>query len=341
VLTAGWDGHLRSWDAASGEPLWFVKVGPKPLSCCAFTPDGDQWVAGSMDGVLSYWDVPELQKSSEFLAHTRPVSAIVYSPDGLDLVTASWDRAIMLRKTGRERDGKSLAGHQDIVAGCAFTADGRRLLSWSYDGTLRLWDMDFASEVRALAGHADRVTAATISPDGRWAVSGGRDRQLKLWDLHQGADVGAWPQEAEVRGCYFLLDGASIIAVDSEGRLTHLPVPGMEVAAELRSRVKVMCGCLSPSGLQLALGCEDGRVRFVDLDELEQGSLIVTAKPCLKEESTILGRLLGRTRTVRKYQYTCPACRHAFESATLPLADFSCESCRRQLRIAAQVLQAV
>jgi WD40 repeat protein len=339
VLTAGWDGHLRLWDATSGEPMAFVKVGPKPLSCCAFTPDGQQWIAGSMDGVLSFWDAANLQKSTEFLAHTRPVSAIVYSPDGVDLVTASWDRAIMLRKTGQENEGKNVAGHQDIVAGCSFTADGRRLLSWSYDGTLRVWDMDFATELRCLAGHDDRVTAAAISPDGRWAVSGGRDRLLKLWDLYGGAEVGSFTQEADIRGCYFLLDGAAFIAVDAEGRLCHLRVPDLQLRADLRSRLKVMCGSLAPSGLQLALGCEDGRVRFADLDDLEHGSLIVTPRPCLKQETTILGLLLGRRKTVRMFQYTCPVCRHAFESATLPLADFSCGSCRRQLRIAGQVLQ--
>jgi WD40 repeat protein len=40
VLSAGWDGHLRLWDTVSSEALAFVKVGPKPLSCCAVAPDG-------------------------------------------------------------------------------------------------------------------------------------------------------------------------------------------------------------------------------------------------------------------------------------------------------------
>ena len=341
MLSAGWDGHLRLWDAATGEATAFVQVGPKPLSACTFTPDGTKWLAGSMDGVISFWDAGHLEKVGEFLGHTRPVAATVYSPDGLDLVTASWDRSIMLRKVGCEGEGKNLVGHQDIVAGCGFTADGRRLLSWSYDGTLRLWDMDFGAEACCLAGHEDRVTAAAISPDGRWAVSGGRDRLLKLWDLHQGTEVGSWPQDAEVRGCYFLLDGAAFLAVDAEGRIFHLRAPEMELRSDLNTRLKVMCGCLAPSGQQLALGCEDGRVRFVELDELEQGSLIVTPRQCLKEELTILGRLFGRTKTVRSFQYTCPACRYAFESFTLPAADFTCGSCHRSLRVAGMLLQPV
>ena len=338
VLSAGWDGHLRLWDATAGEALAFVMVGAKPLSCCAFTPDGKSWLAGSMEGVMTFWDAGQLTKTGEFMGHTRPVSSIVYSPCGQFLVTASWDRSITLRKVGMEGEGKNLSGHQDIVAGCRFTADGRRLLSWSYDGTLRLWDMDFASEICCLTGHEDRVTAAALSPDGRWAVSGGRDRLLKLWDLKQGVEVGSWPQDAEVRGCFFLLDGAAFVSIDAGGRMFLLGVPGMELRADLRTRRKVMCGALAPSGLQIALGC---RVRFVALDDLEQGSLMVTATQCLKEESTMLSRLLGRTKTVQTFQYSCPACRHAIESAKLPTADFVCASCARRLRIGAQILQTV
>ena len=341
VLSAGWDGHLRLWDTTEGEALAYVKVGAKPLSCCAFSPDGKDWLAGSMEGILSVWDAAQLSKSKEFMAHTRPVSSIIYAPGGKQFVTTSWDRSITLRKVGKESEGKQLVGHQDIVAGCCYTADGRRLLSWSYDGTLRLWDMDFATEVACLTGHEDRVTAAAVSPDGRWAVSGGRDRLLKLWDLHQGVEVGSWPQDAEVRGCYFLLDGAAFATVDADGRMFLLTVPEMELRGDLRPRLKVMCGALSPTGLQIALGCEDGRVRFVALEDATQGALVVTATQCLKEESSMLGRFLGRTKTVRTFQYSCPACRHAVESSILPAADFVCTSCQRRLRIGAQLLQAV
>jgi WD40 repeat protein len=341
VLSAGWDGHLRLWDAGSGAAQATVKVGPKPLSCCAFSPDGKLWLAGSMDGVLSYWDAARFAKSTEFMAHTRPVSAIVYSPGGQHLVTASWDRALRLRRAGKEREGTNLVGHQDIVAGCAFTSDARRLVSWSHDGTLRVWDLDFGTEVCCLAGHDDRVTAGAVSPDGRWAVSGGRDRLLKLWDLHQGAEVGSWPQDAEVRCCFFLLDGAAFVSVDAEGRLTLLRAPEFNLQAELRTRLKVMCGGLSPSGSQVALGCEDGHVRFVALEDVEQGSLMVTATQWMKEERSILGRLLGRTRMVPTFQYACPVCRHVVESPRLPSEDFACTSCQRSLRITAQIAQPV
>ena len=44
VLSAGWDGNLRLWEASSGRHLTALRAGPKPLSACAFTPDGRRWV---------------------------------------------------------------------------------------------------------------------------------------------------------------------------------------------------------------------------------------------------------------------------------------------------------
>ena len=63
---------------------------------------------------------------------------------------------------------------------------------------------------------------------------------------------------AEVRACFYLLDGESVVAADSAGRLFLMSVPNFEVQAQAQTTFKVMCGDLAPSGLQLALGAEDG-----------------------------------------------------------------------------------
>src|SRR5262249_22528081 len=82
LLTGGWDGCLRLWDAVSAAPLTALKAAPKPLSACAVTPDGQRWLSGSMEGVLAVWGSVTKQPVLEFLAHTRPISAICFTPDG-------------------------------------------------------------------------------------------------------------------------------------------------------------------------------------------------------------------------------------------------------------------
>jgi WD40 repeat protein len=333
VLSGGWDGYLRLWDAADGTHLSALQASPRPLSCCAFAPDGRHWLAGSMEGLLSIHDAVSHQTVWNFVAHTRPISGISFAPNGQALATASWDRQVVLRKLGREREGRTLSGHQDIVSGCRYALDSQHLLSWSHDGTLRLWDTEMVREVGVLRGHGDRVTAAALSPDGLWAASGGRDGTVRLWDLAAQTEAASAVLGSEVRACCFLLDGESVVSVDAAGRLLVLTLPGLEAQAQLETGLKVQCGDRSPSGLQLALGCEDGQVHFVAVEGLEEAPLVVTATTNVKPVTTILSRLTGKTKMARTYQFTCPVCRKPSECQALPSTPVSCPQCRRPLRV--------
>jgi hypothetical protein len=339
VLSAGWDGALRLWTTSNGQQVSVLPAAPKPLSCCALSPDGTTWVSASMDGMLSWWDAMTHQIKMGFVAHIRPISAIQYSPDGQSLATASWDRKILVRKIGKERDGLALANHHDIVAGCRWTPDSKQLLSWSHDSTLRLWETESGRELACLQGHDDRVTAACVSLDGQWAVSGSRDGAVKLWDLQQRCEVRSIQQNTEIRGCYSLLDGESVVTVNAEGWALLLSLPDFEVQGELDSGIKVMCGDLAPSGGQIALGSEDGFVHILGIDGLEDLPVLVTPTQTFRPKPTMLSRFLGKPKLERTYQYTCPVCRHTTEMTSLPDYTVACTACKRQIRLLGEARQ--
>jgi WD40 repeat protein len=239
----------------------------------------------------------------------------------------------VLRKIGKEREGKTLSGHQDIVAGCRFTPDSSRLLSWSYDGTLCIWDATSGKLIHTLTGHEDRVTAAAITPDGRVAVSGGRDGSIKVWDLQQGRELATQLQVGEIRGCFCLADGQSVVTVDANGWLVLLGIPALELQTELNTGLKVMCGDLALASNQIALGGENGQVSLVALEGFEDTPLLVIAKRGVKTASTFFTRLLGHTKNVTTYHYTCPACQQTLETNQMPDKAFPCSHCQRPLRM--------
>ncbi|HWG42080.1 MAG TPA: WD40 repeat domain-containing protein [Gemmataceae bacterium] len=339
VLSAGWDGCLRLWLTSNIQSVSVLRASAKPLSCCTLSPDGTAWLSASMDGVLSWWDAVTHQLKLNFIAHIRPISTIQYAPDGQSLLTASWDRKLVLRKVGKEREGQTLSGHHDIVSGCQWSPDGKQFLSWSHDGTLRLWDANTCREAGRFTGHEDRVTAACFSLDGHWAISGGRDGTVKVWDVQRRAEVRSVRLSAEVRGCYCLFDGLSVVTVNADGWMVLWSLPDFEVRAELASDIKVMCGHLAPSGQEIALGSEDGRIHIVALEGIEEAPILVTPRQTVKPKSGVFGRLLGKPRFERTYQYTCPACRHTGELTSLPSESISCEACKRLLRVSADVQQ--
>ncbi|MBI1913840.1 MAG: hypothetical protein HYS12_03740 [Planctomycetes bacterium] len=333
VLSAGWDGHLRLWEASTGTHLTALRAGPKPLSACAVAPDGRQWVAGSMEGLLTFWDAPTHALLTQYAGHTRPVSSICFAADQGLMATASWDRSVCLSKLGRDRDVRSLFGHLDIVAGCQFLPDGVTLLSWSHDATLRLWNVESGQEAAVLTGHQDRVTAAAVSPEGRWAASGSREGELLLWDLATRSQVGSIQLSAGACGCFFLLDGTSLLTVDAEGSVILFSLPELLPQFQLSVRLPVQCGALSVGGTQLALGSSDGQVRFVAIEGLEDRPLLVTATRSTREMSAGWQRLLGRRRVASVFTCTCPSCRQPIELLeTLPTEPVLCPHCRQALR---------
>jgi WD40 repeat protein len=333
LLSGGWDGKLRLWDTSCGNTLSSLSASPKPLSSCAYSTDAKQWVSGSMEGLVSVWDAVSHQIVATFMAHTRPVSGIDFSPDGKLLATASWDRQVAVRMADSLRDSRTIGTHHDIVSGCRFGPDGALLFSWSHDSTIKVWDVSAGREAATFAGHTDRVTTLALSPDGRMALSGSRDATVRLWDLEQMGELATVNIGAEVRACFFLLDGESVIVTDSVGRLFLMSAPAFRMKAQIQTPFRALSGALSPTGLQIALGGEDGIVHFFDIEGQEETSFVVTATQSLKEEPTMLGRLFGGTRMTRKYNYTCPACRQPVEAAALPPGPVPCPRCHRQLRI--------
>lgn len=333
VLSAGWDGCLRLWQPSPAQLVSSLSASLKPLSACTFAPGGTAWVCGSMDGVLSWWDAVSHQRGLNFVAHIRPISAIQFSPDGRYLATASWDRKLLLRRVGEETGGQGLAGHRDIVAGCRWSSDSKQLLSWSHDATLRLWDADSARQIAVLDGHADRVTAACLSSDGQWAVSGSRDGVVKLWDLRRYAETRSVQLKEEVRGCWYLRDGASLLTVHANGWMAVWSLPDLEKQAELTCGIRPLCGDLSPTGTELVLGNEAGHLHFISVEGVKEAPLPVTATPAFKPKSGVITRFLGKRKCQQTYQYTCPACGHVEETTSLPHEAVPCSSCSRMLRV--------
>jgi WD40 repeat protein len=335
ALSGGWDGHLRLWQADTGAAVTGVATGGKAVSACAVAPSGKFWLAGSLDGQLSIWDAQGQSLARRFLAHTRPISAILFSEDDQTLVTTSWDRRVMVWDLSRDRDAKPLLGHTDGVSGCRFTPDGKQLLSWGHDGTLRLWGLKPLGPLATLTGHADRVTAAAISPDGRFAASGSRDGVLKLWDLEARKEVQSAAAGAEVRACFFLLDGATLVAADMHGRLAMYGVPDLKFRDGVATSLAIQCADIDAAGSRIAVGCGDGRVVFVQVEGFDEAPLLVTATETTRRTATTLQRLLGRSTVQLAYSCVCPVCRHSFEVARAASDNAApCPGCQRKLRVA-------
>jgi len=333
VLSAGWDGNLRLWDTTTGRQMLYFHTNQKALSACNCSPDGFRWYSGSMDGLFTIWDAVSQRPKSSFLAHTRPISSISLSHDGKKIATTSWDRRVILRSTSNEQDGHPLGVHHDVVSGCTFTTDDRHLISWSHDGTIKIWNVVKGGEVGTLVGHRDRVTSLGVSPDGIHAISGGSDHTLRLWNVVTHSELATATLSAEVRICFFLLDAETVLVGDAKGHLMLLRIPNFECLCEARMPHRFLSGSLAPSSMQVALGCNNGRINFVQILGMEDCPLSVIATAHRREDKSLLGKVLGTYRSKAYFRFTCPVCNANYENPTLPPSPFTCSQCGRFLNL--------
>jgi len=218
ILTAAYDGTVRTWDAATGA-LRLVLDGPEDVEWAQWHGKGNAIVAGSKDGTIWMWLAHDGQCVQVFAGHEGGVSTGCFGSDGKLVCSGGDDGSVRVwaPKTGACKyvfDDKQ--GHGGLVTCMASSQqDADLLLTGSVDGTVKLYQLSgkrvlqtFIHCVPAVNGatplkavteddemdedmedvetfSVECVGFATHGP--RWAASGGMDSNLKIWDLDVGS----------------------------------------------------------------------------------------------------------------------------------------------------------
>ena len=206
LATAGGDGTLRRFDAASGLLLGEAlgSNSRRMLSVATATlPDGRVVLAaGGDDGIVRRVDATTGRRiGSGMTGHAGTVWSVTSAqlPDGqVILATGGNDRTVRRfdAATGRPI-GEPLVGHTDWVRSLASArlGDGRVILvTGSDDGTVRRYDAETGEPIGdPLTGHSEWVRCVTtaILPDGTvMLASGGGDGVVWRYDAATGRPLG-------------------------------------------------------------------------------------------------------------------------------------------------------
>jgi WD40 repeat protein len=276
LATAGPEGDVTGWDAATLEPvLTFLtskrqtdQIFPWPNSV-AFSADGSWVAAGSPAGLLRMWDAATAQEcfSTHLPTHAEITGLAFAGPDGRVLTAACADNTIQGWYTRSRKQAFSLRGHTRAVKAVACSPDGRCLASGSLDRTVKLWDLSQRDEDLTLRlPNQEEVTSIAFAPDGTRLASAAVHRALRMWDMATGKVVFILLNLPEtINGLSFSPDGGRLACAGADGTVRLRDAVGGEAAA-LRGHVgPVRAVAFRPDGAALASAGADGTVRLWEI----------------------------------------------------------------------------
>jgi WD40 repeat protein len=227
VLTAGWDGTARLWDAASGTCLGGARY-TRPVVLAAFSPDGTVVLGGS-EKVLGLTATATHERIGNLLHHEDLVMSAAFSPDGSTVVATTTRGLARLWDTMRGERIRDLQHGTVTVTSAAFSADGSRLVTTSDDGSVRIWEVATGAAIGALLRHPAAVKSACFSPDGSFVLTACADGAAWLWPAPDAerlpSEVPDWAREwaRALVGLRFSTK-AELVGISPEERLAILNI---------------------------------------------------------------------------------------------------------------------
>jgi len=252
-LAVGAGGTVTFWDVATEQPnkltlqLESKRSDARVLSL-AFSPSGNELVAGADDGYITSWNLTTGEKNFQNCSYgdatsgqaacdvddrtDKEIRGLAFNRDGSLLISGSSDTHAWLwdASTGNflaKTPNKSEGGHISTVSGVSINSETGEIATVSWDNTVRLWDLEHTGDSWAfhrldtLAGHTNSIWATAFSPDGERLVSASSDKTIIVWGVNQinqmGTPVGQ--MSGDVWGLAVSSNGKQFAAGDAGGNI--------------------------------------------------------------------------------------------------------------------------
>lgn len=238
----------------------------------AFSKDERQLVAGHYDKLVRVWDL-RTGGSRVHAGLLGVVSRVDFAPGDRAVLASSTAGDIRLFEPSPS--GVILTDHRAPSQGLAVAADGRNA-SIDENGLLRVVGRT-GEPIAEHALGAAKIRSLLVSPDGARFAGAALPAQLVqprpdakgasatlIFGTFDGAKPAVVEMPSLVQAVAWHPGGAAVIAALDDGTVYRIALDGTRTEVD-RVPVKVMGLSVSPDGASLAVGCENGLVRWTDL----------------------------------------------------------------------------
>jgi WD40 repeat protein len=195
VFSAGGEGTLTRWEAATGQRVESFQLSNRSLRCIAHAPARSELVIGASDGCLYFLDAETLElKHLAQNIHQPSVFTVAYHPTLPLLLTGGRDAMLRVwhlpEPGGIPEAGLRLHSEQPAhwytINHLVFSPNGHFFATASRDKTIKIWDaatfqlLKVADTIRD-GGHINSVNRLLWMDD--VLLSASDDRGIIIWEI--------------------------------------------------------------------------------------------------------------------------------------------------------------
>ena len=280
VLTAGSDGFVRLWDAATGASVGQPLPHGNTVQSAKFDPTG-KWIAtGARDGMVRFWDVQTRQLIGQPLEANQYywIHTVKISPDGGLVFAISHDGRIRIWNTDTREKQDTVPDNREIV-GAEFNPNDGLLYVLTTKGEVQRWDLNALPAPHRSVTIPGDVSCITVDSGGRYTAVGDREGTVKILTI---------PQSQHPRKGVFANIPITAVAVSSDASTVWIATesnmirawnitknPPYQLWEKLFDGLSTKAMVLSPDEKSLMIGVESG-VKKLDLTSRQLSSNALT-----------------------------------------------------------------
>jgi WD40 repeat protein/serine/threonine protein kinase len=266
IVTAGGDGTVRIWSAATGAPMrvltWSDAKQPRYYAVAM----SSHFVAAidTMGRAAHVWDAVTGTKIVELNNDASKLALLAFSTDGHWLATTGGDE-VRVFDTSTWRQAVTIAGPR--VRSLSFDPTGSRLAVGTYDGIASLWEIPSGAHLRRLREAGESVDAIAFSRDSMLIATASREGAEQVWDATSGGLRTQFnAHHSKIYAVEFAPTGNLMLSAGDDGAVVVSSVAtGMPTARLEGPKGLVIAAHFDPESRRVVGASWDGTARVWDV----------------------------------------------------------------------------